>query len=231
MKAKEISELQLAGLKIRQTRILRDMTQKELAVKSAMSESAIRNYELGNRYPDQTAFEKIAKALEVDISYLQDADPYSTDGALQILFLLEDLYGLHPETVGNDIHLVFGPRPDYAVPAPPLEPLRLRIEIAKWLQVYKMFESGEMSDYDYVNWKISHPSYNTFPETVFCPFGLREEAEKYIAAGEERDEQLRQLINESNNDSEFLARLEKLTPEPKPVKQRKHKPTKSVKGQ
>ena len=92
MKAKETSELQLAGLKIRQTRILRDMTQKELAEKSQMSESAIRNYELGNRYPDQTAFEKIAKALKVDISYLQDADPYTTDGALQILFLLEDLY-------------------------------------------------------------------------------------------------------------------------------------------
>ena len=126
MKAKETSELQLAGLKIRQTRILRDMTQKELAEKSQMSESAIRNYELGNRYPDYSAFEKIAKALKVDISYLQDADPYSVDGALQILFLLEDLYGLHPVIADNDIHLVFGPLPDYAARISPMAPLMLR---------------------------------------------------------------------------------------------------------
>ena len=226
MKAKETSELQLAGKKIRQTRILRDMTQKELAEKSQMSESAIRNYELGNRYPDQTAFEKIAKALEVDISYLQDADPYSTDGALQILFLLEDLYGLHPEIAGNDIHLVFGPRPDYASPMPPLEPLMLRVGIAKWLQVHEMYASGEMSKYEYVNWKMSHPSYTTIPEKVSCPFDVQEEAEKYIAAGEARDEEIRQLIEGTNNDDEFLARLEELVPESKAVRQRRHKPAK-----
>ena len=227
MKAKETSELQLAGLKIRHVRILREMTQKELAEKSSMSESAIRNYELGNRYPDQTAFEKIAKALKVDISYLQDADPFSTDGALQILFQLEDLYGLHPEIVDDDIHLVFGPRPDYASPKPPLEPLRLRIGIAKWQQVHETFADGKMSGYDYFNWKISHPSYTTFPKTVSCPFDVREEAEKYIAAEEERYEEISQLINETNNDSEFLARLDGLAPEPKTVKQRKHKPAKS----
>ena len=56
---------------------------------------------------------------------------------------------------------------------------------------------------------------------------FREEAEKYIAAEEERYEEISQMINETNNDSEFLARLEELTPEPKTVKQRKHKPTKS----
>ncbi len=227
MKAKETSELQLAGLKIRQTRILRDMTQKELAEKSQMSESAIRNYELGNRYPDYSAFEKIAKALKVDISYLQDADPYSVDGALQILFLLEDLYGLHPVIADNDIHLVFGSRPDYASPMPPLEPLRLRIGIAKWLQAREMYLSGEMSGYDYLNWKISHPTYTTFPEEISCPFNIKEEAEKYIKAEEARDEEIRQLINETNDDSEFLARLEELIPESKTVKQRKHKPAKA----
>ncbi|MDO5139621.1 MAG: hypothetical protein Q4D71_14320, partial [Oscillospiraceae bacterium] len=123
--------------------------------------------------------------------------------------------------------LVFGPRPNYASPMPPLEPLRLRIGIAKWLQAREMYLNGEISEYDYLNWKISHPSYTTFPEKTSCPFNIKEEAEKYIKAEEARDEEIRQLINETNDDSEFLARLEELMPESKTVKQRKHKPAKA----
>lgn len=40
------------GYLIRNFRIASDMTQKELADKCGLNESTIRNYELGNRYPD-----------------------------------------------------------------------------------------------------------------------------------------------------------------------------------
>lgn len=44
------------GYLIRNFRIASDMTQKELADKCGLNESTIRNYELGNRYPDEAMF-------------------------------------------------------------------------------------------------------------------------------------------------------------------------------
>ena len=41
------------GFLIKNFRIVVEMTQKELADKCGLNESTIRNYELGNRYPDE----------------------------------------------------------------------------------------------------------------------------------------------------------------------------------
>ena len=46
------------GYLIRNFRIASDMTQKELADKCGLNESTIRNYELGNRYPEETETKK-----------------------------------------------------------------------------------------------------------------------------------------------------------------------------
>ena len=46
------------GEKIRKFRIDQGYTQKELAIMSGLSESAIRNYELGNRFPSSEQLEK-----------------------------------------------------------------------------------------------------------------------------------------------------------------------------
>lgn len=43
------------GFLIKNFRIVVKMTQKELADKCGLNESTIRNYELGNRYPDEAA--------------------------------------------------------------------------------------------------------------------------------------------------------------------------------
>ena len=48
------------GYLIRNFRIASDMTQKELADKCGLNESTIRNYELGNRYPDEATLLNIA---------------------------------------------------------------------------------------------------------------------------------------------------------------------------
>ena len=52
------------GEKIRKFRIDQGYTQKELAIMSGLSESAIRNYELGNRFPSSEQLEKIANSLK-----------------------------------------------------------------------------------------------------------------------------------------------------------------------
>lgn len=51
------------GYLIRNFRISSDMTQKELADKCKLNESTIRNYELGNRYPDEATLLNIADNL------------------------------------------------------------------------------------------------------------------------------------------------------------------------
>ncbi len=53
------------GYLIRNFRIASDMTQKELADKCGLNESTIRNYELGNRYPDEATLLNIANNLGV----------------------------------------------------------------------------------------------------------------------------------------------------------------------
>ena len=78
MKAKETSELQLAGLKIRQTRILRDMTQKELADAVGMpkyGDRTIRRWENGESKPTTLELRSILSFPETTpFASPQDAD-------------------------------------------------------------------------------------------------------------------------------------------------------------
>lgn len=53
------------GKKIKEIRLWRGLTQKQLAEKCGLSEPTIRNYELGNRKPSLETIEIIADALEV----------------------------------------------------------------------------------------------------------------------------------------------------------------------
>lgn len=57
------------GYLIRNFRIASDMTQKELADKCGLNESTIRNYELGNRYPDEATLLNIANNLGVSFMH------------------------------------------------------------------------------------------------------------------------------------------------------------------
>ena len=60
------------GYLIRNFRIASDMTQKELADKCGLNESTIRNYELGNRYPDEATLLNIANNLRVSASSMKE---------------------------------------------------------------------------------------------------------------------------------------------------------------
>jgi len=108
--------LNYIGSRIRNYRMLAGLTQKELAQRCGLSEPAIRNYELGNRIPDEETLKTIALALEINYYALKQPDPFTTCGALNMLYLLESMYGLTPEVDGNDIRFVFKNRPPYAVP-------------------------------------------------------------------------------------------------------------------
>ena len=104
------------GSRIRQYRTLAKLTQKELAQRCGISEPAIRNYELGNRLPDEDTLKTIALALEINYYALKQPDPATLPGAMNVLYLLESMYGLAPEIKNDEIRFVFKNRPAYAVP-------------------------------------------------------------------------------------------------------------------
>ena len=68
------------GERIRKARTERGMTQKELADKCGMFDSAIRRYELGTQKPKRETIERIATALEIDVCRIYVGDTELTMG-------------------------------------------------------------------------------------------------------------------------------------------------------
>ncbi len=66
---------------------MRNLTQKELAIKSGLTDAAIRNYELGNRSQIKEQLQKISEALDnCDISALINHEPNSIFEIMHIIF-------------------------------------------------------------------------------------------------------------------------------------------------
>lgn len=76
------------GDKIRKYRLEQGYTQKELAIKAGLSESAVRNYELGNRTASQDQLEKIANALKISPFALADPNFDTYISVMHSLFAL-----------------------------------------------------------------------------------------------------------------------------------------------
>ena len=93
------------GERIRRYRKMKGLTQKSLAERIGLAESAVRNYELGLRDPSQETLAALSDALGVPMSALDDYELSSAREALEALFRLEDAFGLKPvdgETLALD---------------------------------------------------------------------------------------------------------------------------------
>ena len=90
----------LMGDSIRSLRLARGMTQKELADAAWMSESALRNYELGARYPKQECIEAIASALDVRAEALDAYNIETSFNLVHAIFNCEERFGLIPDPNG-----------------------------------------------------------------------------------------------------------------------------------
>lgn len=90
----------LMGDSIRAMRVDRGLTQKELADAIGVSESALRSYELGTRYPKDKYIEAMAYALEVRPEAF---DSYNIKTPLELvhaMFNCEERFGLLPDPNG-----------------------------------------------------------------------------------------------------------------------------------
>ena len=147
------------GERIRYYRQVAGLTQKALAEKCGITESAIRNYELGNRMPDWETTANIAFALEVHFFAIASPDLAHSIGALHALFQLEEAFGLHPVIENGRVRLEFN-ESTYAQKKISTKPDELLMFGVKgWANVCPKHRSGEMSDEEYQVWKSKYPNF------------------------------------------------------------------------
>ena len=133
------------GNKILHVRQRRGLTQKRLAELSGMSESALRSYELGDRRPKTKHIEQIAMALEIRPEALTDYHVVTKMQAIQILFLLQEQFGLEPKLIEGEKCLV-----------PALKSRELQQLMRDWLKRDAEFRAGEITEDEYKDWKDNY---------------------------------------------------------------------------
>lgn len=147
------------GERIRYYRQISGLTQKALAEKCGITESAIRNYELGNRMPDWETLTAIAENLEISYFSLSDPDLTAMYGALHTFFRLEDIYGLHPEMFDGKVHLVFNDDTYQKNPMDFDADAILKQITTVWANIHSKYMAGEMGEEDYRIWKSKFPAF------------------------------------------------------------------------
>ena len=161
------------GEKIRFYRQQAGLTQKELADLCEVSESAIRNYELGNRVPDFLTLKNITEQLRVSFYAIADVNLTDLNSAVQALFKLEEIYGLYPVEVDGHIHFVF--RDSVASsdfqkdPNSTLESVSamLQYRALRFMEVCARHDAGNLTDEEYALWKSKFPEYrNDFHKAI-----------------------------------------------------------------
>ena len=153
------------GERIRFYRQQAGLTQKELAGLCEVSESAIRNYELGNRVPDFLTLHTIAEKLRVNYAAIAGEKVTDLEGALQALYKLEEIYGLYPTEVDGHIHFVF--RDSVAVDEfkPNLDTVMsspgalLQYRVLGFMKACALHGAGELTDEEYALWKSKFPAF------------------------------------------------------------------------
>lgn len=93
------------GQRIKELRLLKHLSQKELGAVCKLAEPTVRNYELGNRNVSENNLGQIAVALGVNISALYDRKVNSYTDVMHTLFLLANEYDISPEIQGEKIVL------------------------------------------------------------------------------------------------------------------------------
>lgn len=145
------------GYLIRNFRIAADMTQKELADKCGLNESTIRNYELGNRYPDEATLLNIANNLNVSFFALSDPDVANIFSALHVLFDIEWAYGLRPTMKDGEVILKFEDRLSCTGPRPQEDLDAFRTMVEYWARLRDKLEDGEITEWKYWLKEIKFP--------------------------------------------------------------------------
>ncbi len=141
------------GDKIKKYRVLRGLTQTKLGEMVGFSRttanSRIRKYETNEMAPKADIRQKIALALNVDMSALSDIDIQTEEDIMQVLFYLEETKNMSVERTGNKINLSFD--------CDDSENAKLLGYLCSWASVKSNTVSDEASLQQYNIWKAQFP--------------------------------------------------------------------------
>lgn len=201
------------GFLIRNFRIAAEMTQKELADKCGLNESTIRNYELGNRYPDEATLLNIANNLGVSFYALSDPDVANIFSTLHVLFDIEWAYGLRPTINDGEVYFKFEKRLPSAGPRPQEDLDNFKKMIEYWALLRDKLEDGEITETEY------------YLKEIKFPMNLIDSDKEYTVSLnlDDDDQLLVQNLNEDEKAAETAELLKDLFPDFSYVK-RKRKP-------
>lgn len=135
------------GERIRRYRKAGGYTQRGLAEEVGVTESAIRNYELGLRTPSESQLEAIARALDIAPESLADTGLVGARGALEMIFRLESEIGFRPVETGDGIGIAVDPKAEGSQ--------KLSQALKAWARMRADFDSGKVSEAEYEAWKAS----------------------------------------------------------------------------
>lgn len=110
-----------------------------------MTDSAIRNYELGNRMPRDDQVRSIASALSVAPESLFDAPAATAREALELIFRIDEEFGLKPKEVGGEVVLAVDPSSKKAS--------KLAQVLKAWLAQIDSEKPGEITSEQLAEWK------------------------------------------------------------------------------
>ncbi len=141
-----------SGQRIKYFRKMRGMTQTQLAAAAGMSEKnadvRITQYESEGRHPKKPLRESLARALHVNPAVISPPDMDSAAGVIQILFMMEDLYGIRIDNVQSKLCLI-------------IDPARMDSELSEtvmeWLKMHQRMENGELTKEEYNMWRYNAP--------------------------------------------------------------------------
>lgn len=136
------------GNRLKQKRKIAGLTQKQLAEKVGLSEQAIRMYELGKREPSADVIKRIGKALNVAPESLRGIEIESAREALELLFALDEKYGLTPRVDESGISLVLDERKTAASQ-------KFVYAIQAWDGKEKELAEGTITQEEFDAWKAS----------------------------------------------------------------------------
>lgn len=133
------------GSRIREFRTRRGLLQRELAEMAGVTESAVRNYELGLRTLRPQQLEALARTLGVALDTLTDYGVETSRNALEVLFRLEEGFGARPEADVGGARVAVDPA------APGAQ--KLDAAVRAWAAMRARRDSGEVSEEEYLDWK------------------------------------------------------------------------------
>jgi transcriptional regulator with XRE-family HTH domain len=135
------------GERIRRYRKAGGYTQRGLAEEVGVTESAIRNYELGLRTPSGAQLEAIARALDVAPESLVDTGLMGARGALEMVFRLESEIGFRPVETEDGIGIAVDPKVEGSQ--------KLSQALKAWARMRADLDTGKVSEAEYEAWKAS----------------------------------------------------------------------------